>query len=95
MFLYYGIIYTILLYFSFCNNNSIKMIGIILLFSHLVKDLFFKNHNWPLFTDPIAISFGVILLLNGNVLQQFIGILIISAHLRQFIYQDNLYYLLL
>tara|TARA_Y100000389_G_C16976320_1_gene278115 strand:+ start:188 stop:370 length:183 start_codon:yes stop_codon:yes gene_type:complete len=42
--------------------------------SHLIKDLFFKNHNWPLFTDPIAIAFGVILLLNDNVLQQFIGI---------------------
>ena len=90
------VVYTIGLYLLFIKNSvSINIVGIIILVAHLYKDI--NNLNeWPHYTEYIGLLLGIILIIEGYKINNFIiiicGILKFIAHIRQFIFCDNRYY---
>ncbi len=83
------LIYLTLIYLLTQHNTNIQTVAYILLISHIIKDIVFKNEKWPYFTDPIAMIFGYIFYKND---QKFLGTIIILGHLRRLYFKNDKYY---
>jgi len=91
------IVYFIVLPLIFKESGNIYLYicFIAILFSHLYKDLIYneKCYKWPLWTEPIGFIIGILLLTKSkSIIIKTVGVFKIIAHLRQFIYNDNMYY---
>ena len=75
----------------------IFIVALLIWVSHVYKDVT-KLEKWPLWTEPIGFLLGVILLIRGiyikNWIVMFLGLFKIVAHIRQILFKNNLYYLL-
>ena len=90
------VVYTIGLYLLFINNSiRINIVGLIILIAHLYKDI---NNltEWPHYTEYIGLLLGIILIVEGCKINNYIiiicGVLKFIAHTRQLIFKDNRYY---
>tara|TARA_B100001094_G_scaffold302594_1_gene329958 strand:+ start:4471 stop:4743 length:273 start_codon:yes stop_codon:yes gene_type:complete len=83
------LIYVVLVYLLHQQKACVQNIAVVLLISHIIKDIAFQNQSWPYFTDLIAIVFGFILFKNG---QKVVGSIIILGHLRRLIFKNDKYY---
>ena len=93
--LLYFIICPLLLYNSIIEQPNIKLLScsIIILLSHLYRDCQNPNWIWPSWTEPIGFIIGYILMTeSNNIIIKSMGIIKMSAHIRQTIYKDNIYY---
>ena len=91
----YFIVLPLLLY------NSIKQYNLLLLLcffiialSHLYKDIYQDTRwNWPKWTERYGFLIGFVLFyVSNNIIIKLIGLAKILAHIRQYLYNDNIYY---
>ena len=93
-FILYLLVLPLLLYNSIQQENLLlfSCFLIILLF-HLYRD--WKGEKWkiPKWTEPFGFIIGLIIfLISNNILVKLVGLLKVIAHIRQFAFNDNVYY---
>jgi hypothetical protein len=90
----YGVILPLIFYNSINENNyKIFTCFLVILLSHIYKEFQNNKWKWPSWIEPIGFVIGYVLFNNSkNNIIQFIGILKMLAHIRQFILKDNIYY---
>ena len=94
--LLYIIICPLLLYNSIYQqpNKLLLLCSLIILLSHIYKDFQNKEWTWPIWTESIGFMIGFILAyVSNNYIVKIMGILKMLAHIRQFIYKDDIYYM--
>tara|TARA_B100000927_G_scaffold272610_1_gene250386 strand:- start:1502 stop:1795 length:294 start_codon:yes stop_codon:yes gene_type:complete len=93
--LFYIGVFLTAIYFINVNNLNIKIVGWIIFIAHIYQ-LLMKLEKWPLWCEYIGICLAVILINEGNNIENhysfLIGWLKLIAHLRQLILKDNRYY---
>lgn len=95
-FIFRILVYCISVYLIMIKNSiPINICGWIILISHIYKDL--SNMScWPYWCEYVGILLGITLIIGGikikNYFIVFIGVLKLSAHIRQYILQDDRYY---
>ena len=89
------IVYLISIFFIFHKSVNLKIVGFIILISHLYKD-YTNMTSWPLWCDFIGILLGIIIvresLIFKNSFIMIMGIAKILAHSRQILFNNNKYY---
>ena len=90
------IVYCISFYLLLIKNSKlINLVGLIILISHIIKDII-KFERWYYWCDYCGLILCLVLIIEGyNINNNFIillGIIKCIAHLRQIIYKDNQYY---
>tara|TARA_Y100000768_G_scaffold227879_1_gene172049 strand:- start:6064 stop:6372 length:309 start_codon:yes stop_codon:yes gene_type:complete len=90
------VVYIIAIYLILVNNSGwINMVGWIILFAHLYKDIT-QMTCWPKWCEFVGLLLGIILIYNGYIIKNYfivvLGAMKTIAHIRQYIWEDNCYY---
>ena len=93
--LFQKFVYLFGLYLTTLSSIKLSLVGIIIIFSHLYKDITCLK-KWPLWSEFIGMILSFILLKEGTskneIVIVLVGILKLYTHSRQIIKQDNKYY---
>jgi len=92
----YLFILPLLLYASI-KQNSIPLFicFFIITISHIYKDCQDKKWTWPHWTEKYGFLIGFTLfIISENMIINICGLFKMIAHIRQYIYNDNIYYLI-
>lgn len=91
LYVYLISIYLILIY----NSLSINICGWVIIIAHIYKDIT-NLQKWPEWCEYIGLILSITLIINGNIIKNYfiicIGLLKLSAHIRQLFLKDNRYY---
>jgi len=90
----YFFISPLLLYTSI-QQNSIPLLlcFLIIVISHIYKDHQDEDWTWPRWTEKYGFLLGLTLFItSNNIIIKMVGICKMSAHVRQHMVNDNIYY---
>ena len=84
-----------LLLYTSIQQNSIPLFlcFLIIVVSHLYKDCQDKKWKWPPWTEKYGFLIGFTLfIVSKNIIIRLVGLFKILAHIRQYVFNDNIYY---
>ena len=89
------IVYGLAIYLIFIQCNILQIVGWIVLFSHLFKDVT-KLTVWPIWCEFAGMGLAFALIYGGFLMRNYfvvlLGIMKLAAHCRQLCTRNNRYY---